>query len=256
MAKRFYDSETFRRPQMRELSSKYKLLLMYLLCECDHAGVWDVEIDVASLRLGAEYTMEDARDHLRGIIYPLADGTKWFIPMFLEQQYGQELSSANRVHVSALKILSNHDLCDHPLVAQMIAEGRKEREPKKPKKRISRDQVDQAVAEAEANADKSISRGPATPYAEIAKLYNVTLESKLGAVFGNTYDRRKKMDDLFEYVKCDIKFIRRYFERVAKSKFLTGRSRTSDFKATFDWLLNVDHYVRTMEGQYDNERRK
>jgi hypothetical protein len=52
MAKRFIDTDLFRKPFMRSLEAPYKALWIYLLCECDHAGVWVVELDVAQIRMG------------------------------------------------------------------------------------------------------------------------------------------------------------------------------------------------------------
>jgi len=46
-----------------------------------------------------------------------------------------------------------------------------------------------------------------------------------------------------------------YFERVAKSKFLTGKSPPvgdrKPFRANFEWLMNESNFLKVIEGNYD-----
>lgn len=104
MAKRFIDTAVFRKPSIRAMKAPYKVLFIYLLCECDHAGVWDVELDVATMRLGIEIDHEKAVEELRGAVIPIGGGSKWYLVDFVEFQYG-ELNPANRVHESVLSRL-------------------------------------------------------------------------------------------------------------------------------------------------------
>ena len=52
MAKRFTDSEKWKDAWFMDLPSKYKLFWLYLLDECNHAGVWKVNFKVASFYVG------------------------------------------------------------------------------------------------------------------------------------------------------------------------------------------------------------
>lgn len=47
--------------------------------------------------------------------------------------------------------------------------------------------------------------------------------------------------------------IDRVFDKVAKSDFLTGINNIN-FKATFDWLFNMDNFAKVLEGNYDNRK--
>lgn len=109
MAKRFIDTDLFRKPLMRSLDAPYKALWIYLLCECDHAGVWDVELDVAQMRMGMKIDPDKAIEKLRGSAIPIDGGTKWFLPEFVAFQYGT-LNPANRVHASVLSVLSKYGI--------------------------------------------------------------------------------------------------------------------------------------------------
>ena len=59
MAKRFTDTEKFKKRWIKELPIEYKLFWVYLLDHCNHAGVWDVEMDIANVRLGMELKEEE-----------------------------------------------------------------------------------------------------------------------------------------------------------------------------------------------------
>lgn len=101
MAKRFLDSGIFRKPLVRSMKAPYKALYIYLLCECDHAGVWDVELDVASMRLGIKIDPDKALEELQGAAVSIEGGSKWWVADFCRDQYG-ELNPSNRVHASVL----------------------------------------------------------------------------------------------------------------------------------------------------------
>ena len=109
MAKRFVDTDLFRKPLVRGLATPYKLLWVYLLCECDHAGVWDVELDVASMRLGSKMDEAKCLTALGASVVPIDGGRKWWIPEFVAFQYG-DLNPANKVHASVLAILARYSI--------------------------------------------------------------------------------------------------------------------------------------------------
>ena len=115
MAKRFTDTEKWRKKFIKTLSPTYKLFFLYLLDDCNHAGIWHVEPDVASLRIGEEINIEEAKKCLGKHIIEIDHGEKWFIPYFIEYQYG-ELHENNRAHNSVLQILNKYDLINKGLV--------------------------------------------------------------------------------------------------------------------------------------------
>ena len=47
MAKRFTDTDKWKKGFIRNLPAKYKLLWLYILDDCNHAGVWETDFEVA-----------------------------------------------------------------------------------------------------------------------------------------------------------------------------------------------------------------
>jgi len=111
MAKRFTDSGKWKKSFFRNLPAHLKLFWIYLLDECNHAGIWEVEIDVASIRTGVELDGLEATalEAFGDRVVPIDGGTKWFIPDFIGFQYSQ-LNEKNRAHKSVLDILQAYDL--------------------------------------------------------------------------------------------------------------------------------------------------
>ena len=91
------------------MKAPYKLLWLYILDECDHAGIWQVDFEVAQVKIGERINLETALQQLNGKIYPFADGEKWFIPDFIDFQYGV-LNSENRAHNSVIQLLNKYNL--------------------------------------------------------------------------------------------------------------------------------------------------
>lgn len=119
MAKRFTDTNKYKKPFIRGLQGAYKLLWDFLYHDCDNAGIWIVDFDIAQLYLGNDMPVnkDDAikffnSDEERIII--LENGKKWFIPSFIHFQYG-ELSSNNRAHTGVISTLKKYNIIDDTL---------------------------------------------------------------------------------------------------------------------------------------------
>jgi hypothetical protein len=114
MAKRFTDTNKYKKPFIRGLQGAYKLLWDYLYHDCDHAGIWIVDFEVAQIYIGSDMPVnkKDAlkffNDNEKRII-EICNGSKWFIPSFIEFQYGK-LNEQNRAHNSVINILIKYKL--------------------------------------------------------------------------------------------------------------------------------------------------
>lgn len=109
MAKRFTDNEKWKKRFFRELPMEYKLLWIYILDDCNHAGVWDVDLEVAGLRIGYNHFDKDSlADIFNEQVVVIAE-YKWFIPDFITFQYGK-LNPSSRVHQSVIQILEKYNL--------------------------------------------------------------------------------------------------------------------------------------------------
>ena len=109
MAKRMTDTDKWKKGFIRSLPSKYKLFWLYILDDCDHAGVWETDFEVASIRIGSKITEKEAAQLLASQIKIFDGGNKWFIPKFNDFQYGT-LNENSRVHQSVIKIIDKYDL--------------------------------------------------------------------------------------------------------------------------------------------------
>ena len=100
MAKRFTDSEKWKNPFLRKLKPAYKLLWLYLLDECDHAGVWRLDLEVAQVKLGIELDEQEALAQFGDRITPIGEDY-WFIKDFPNFQYGP-LNPSSKIHKSVI----------------------------------------------------------------------------------------------------------------------------------------------------------
>jgi len=103
MAKRFTDSDKWKKPFIRSMEAPFKLLWLYILDDCDHAGIWQVDEDVAKIKIGLDIDFKKAIEVFGNHIQIIDGGEKWFISDFIEFQYG-ELNPENRVHNSILTL--------------------------------------------------------------------------------------------------------------------------------------------------------
>lgn len=99
MAKRFTDTEKWKRANFRMLTPKLKLVWFYIVDNCDHAGVWNIDLDLMSFQIGEQCTIKDVEDAFGGAVRKWGD--KLEVPYFIEFQYGA-LDENNRVHKSII----------------------------------------------------------------------------------------------------------------------------------------------------------
>ena len=108
MAKRMTDTDKWKKRFIRELKPKHKLLWLYILDDCNHAGIWEIDLDVASIRVGEAVGYKDL-DVFGNKIIMLDNNEKCFIPDFIDFQYG-ELNPNSNVHKSVILLLSRYNL--------------------------------------------------------------------------------------------------------------------------------------------------
>lgn len=101
MANRFTATEKWTDPWFCGLSEKDKLFWIYIVDNCDHAGIWQVNWPLVKFHI-KDYVFNEGV--FNGRIVKLKDH-KWFIPKFIEFQYKTGLNPDNRAHASVLSIL-------------------------------------------------------------------------------------------------------------------------------------------------------
>lgn len=110
MAKRFIDTGLFDDDWFMDLSKEAKLLWIYFITKCDHAGILKLNEKLCRVQT-------DIRD-LNAVIIQLGNrlvaiGTHhYFIPKFIEYQYPGFPNSKVRQQASVVNILLNYNLLD------------------------------------------------------------------------------------------------------------------------------------------------
>lgn len=119
MAKRFTDTNKYKKSFVRSLPGAYKLFWDFLYHDCDNAGIWIIDFDIAQTYVGKD--MPISKDEALRLfnedeerIVEIAGGKKWFIPSFIEFQYGH-LSEKNKAHSTVILILKKLNLIDESL---------------------------------------------------------------------------------------------------------------------------------------------
>ena len=130
--KRFTETQKWEDPWFRKLKPEMKLLWQWILDRCDNAGVIDPDMELASFQIGYQYPM-DTLSKFDGRVTKLDCG-KWFIPKFIEFQYGQ-LSEDCKAHKPIFMSLQKHDLKGYPKGINTLQEKETDQEKEKDKEK-------------------------------------------------------------------------------------------------------------------------
>lgn len=101
MAKRMTATEKWNDPWFSELSVINKLFWLYLLDNCNHAGIWEYNERLLKFHLGSDFEIDKVA--FKDKIKEYKPG-KYFISNFVDFQYG-ELKEENRAHLSVMSLL-------------------------------------------------------------------------------------------------------------------------------------------------------
>jgi len=86
MTKRFTEAEKWRDKWFRALKPEFKLAWMYILDNCDCAGVIDLDEDLANFQIGCILDWENFFDLCGETRIERMENGKWFIVRFVEYQ--------------------------------------------------------------------------------------------------------------------------------------------------------------------------
>lgn len=123
--KRFTETQKWEDPWFRRLKPEMKLLWQWILDRCDNAGVIDPDIELASFQIGYQYPMDTLLE-FGDRVQKLPCG-KWFIPKFIEFQYGK-LSEMCKAHNPIFQSLEKHGLKGYPKGIHTPQEKEKEKD--------------------------------------------------------------------------------------------------------------------------------
>jgi len=229
MAKRFTATEKWADPWFCALSSQAKLFWIYILDNCDHAGIWDPNWPLVKHHLNVNET-DLAVEQIKERVQVLNSG-KWFISKFIDFQYG-ELRKDNRAHNSVINRLEKEGAYK-PLISSF--QGAKDKDKDK-----------------EQDKDKeALSNKPATIKPdEIIEIWNRYADADLPRVEFLNDSRIRHIKARFKALPQKEDWVN-LIELVNSSDFLSGRN--GKFRATFDWVINPTNMTKILEGNYANQ---
>lgn len=108
MAKRFTDTNKWKDTWFQDMPNKYKLFWIYMLDECDAAGLWKPNMRLAQFQIGEPFEEGEIKRVFADRIEITNDGY-WFIRKFIDFQYGK-LSTKSKPHMSVIKLLDKHNI--------------------------------------------------------------------------------------------------------------------------------------------------
>lgn len=114
MAKRFTDTGKWQKKWFRTLPTKYKCFWQYILDSCDIAGIWDVDIELASFVIGEKLDRAEILSFFKKQVV-IISSDKWFLQEFVNFQNGLKLNEASPVHKKIISILEKYTLYDRVL---------------------------------------------------------------------------------------------------------------------------------------------
>jgi hypothetical protein len=99
--KRMTDAEKWKDPFFEQLNNEAKLAWLYLLDDCDNAGIWLKSLKRLNSNCNSNFTEDDLYDILKNRVVIIST-ERWFIPKFLTFQYGVDwINSKNKAVISA-----------------------------------------------------------------------------------------------------------------------------------------------------------
>lgn len=122
MPLRFIDTGFYKHPFIAGLKGPYKALYIFILCDCDNAGMWGPDFQIASIYIDQKLDRETARKNFAGKFIELKNG-KWFFPDFIQWQYPKGLSAKNPAHTKIILELQKLDLIDENLLLKGTPKG-------------------------------------------------------------------------------------------------------------------------------------
>ena len=114
MPKRFIDTGILKHHFLRGCKAPLKLLWLHLLTDCNNAGIWQVDFEIAEIVIGSKIDRKKVDEKFAKKVIVLKDGVQWFLPDFIEYQYGF-LQPNNPAHKNVIILLQKEGLIDENL---------------------------------------------------------------------------------------------------------------------------------------------
>lgn len=246
MAKRFTYTEKWNRPWFRRLPPKYKLLWLFVLDNCDLAGVWYVDLDLAAFQVGSDFDPKEAAKYFQKQVVILSE-SRWWIRDFIEFQYGK-LSPSVPFHKNIISTIKKAGLWEKlnprvrprvgPRVSPTPEEGEGEGEGETTKERGSR-------------GEKKLK--PPSDYQRVVEAFAINRGVSLtnGAVarrFFAVHGRAAK--ELLELCAGDLRLSLRAIQEIAA--YADKQVKAGEWKEWRNLAMIVNHFIPWKQ-EYDRD---
>lgn len=229
MAKRFTDTDKWKDPWFQDLPLEYKCFWFYILDQCTAAGIWKVNIRLASYQTGFDYQKENILSVFQDRINVI-NSEKWFIKKFVDFQYGT-LSENCKPHISVILELKKERVYKGYMNSlERVKEKDKEKDKDKDINNITKNN-NNTIQE---SAEKKIK------YAEFVTMKEPEYQTLV--------DQHGE-----DFVRECIKILDNY-------KGATGKKYKSDYRAILNWVISeakkrgVKHGTNSKSSEADIER--
>ncbi len=230
MSKRFIDTGIFDDDWFMDLSKDAKLLWIYFITKCDHAGLIKINPKLCTLQTDIKDIDKFIKELGKRLV--TVSDRLYFIPKFIEFQYPGFPNSKVRQQQSAVEILKKHNLFNEGIltVTELLPN--------------SYDNGNGSVPVIDNGLVNEIN------YDAIIKLYH-DLCPKMNKV-QVVNDQRKGFINA-RYAEFGMEKVTEVLRRAGESDFLNGIN-DKGWKADFEWLMRPTNFVKVLEGKYNNQQ--
>ena len=110
--RRYTDTEKWRDKWFRALKPEFKLAWLYLVDNCDWAGVLDLDRELANFQIGFDVDWERFLDVCGDRVHCLNSGKIWLTKFVEFQQGTATLNPKNNAHKNIINLLRKHGIND------------------------------------------------------------------------------------------------------------------------------------------------
>lgn len=217
MAKRFTDSDKWKDQFFQDMGGKIQLFYLYLLDNCDHAGVWKINFKHFEFCTGFAVTKNEAEKALGDRIVFINEEIA-LLPKFLKFQYGEMSSLKSKVRAGVINRLKFHDLLTNPIVTLYIPLG---------------------------NTIHSVQE---KEYINISKAPEKSLEEKI-----TNHDLVKINDEVFKVYEFNFGYPRNIFDEFARDAWPLYMASDDPRKS---WKRFLTHYLKNSKPQIEDRLRE
>lgn len=232
MAKRFIDTGLFDDDWFMDLGKDAKILWLYFLTKCDHAGMLRMNEKLCTVQTSIKDLPETIKQLGNRII--TVSERLYFIPKFLQYQYPGFPDSKAKAQLSAIEILSKYGLFKEGklTVTELLPNS-------------------YGKGKGKGKGNKGESEGKISiDYQFVIDNYHA-LCPKMSKVLVLNDTRKGYINSrVGEY---GLEKVISVLRMAGQSDFLNGINDKA-WKADFEWIVRPENFVKVMEGKYVNKK--